>query len=71
MENKIKSLIKKLTRLGYQVNSEEIKHKDPVCGMKASKGISSEYQEQRYYFCSAHCKEQFDADPAAYVYIYE
>lgn len=42
---------------------------DPVCGMridpKTAAG-SSEYKGQRYYFCSASCKTNFDSDPAKY-----
>ena len=43
--------------------------KDPVCGMviddKATVG-SSEYQGQRYYFCSQDCKSEFDENPGEY-----
>ncbi len=44
--------------------------KDPVCGMMldsdAAPGRSS-YQGTTYYFCSAQCLRQFEADPACYV----
>jgi len=40
---------------------------DPVCGMKATTGITSEYNGQTYYFCSNHCREQFEQDPESYV----
>ncbi len=44
--------------------------RDPVCGMtvtsEAAAG-SSEFNGQTYYFCSAHCKQKFDADPASFV----
>jgi YHS domain-containing protein len=43
--------------------------KDPVCGMdvdpKQAAG-QSDYQGQRYYFCSAGCKKAFDKEPAKY-----
>ncbi|MBL8823765.1 MAG: heavy metal translocating P-type ATPase, partial [Planctomycetia bacterium] len=42
---------------------------DPVCGMTINpakaKG-TSEYHGKKYHFCSARCKERFDADPARY-----
>lgn len=63
---RIKSLIKKLTRIGYQVRS---KHPaaDPVCGMPATSNLfMSEYQGKKYYFCSDHCQKQFDLNPAGY-----
>ena len=44
--------------------------KDPVCGMtveESDAAATSEYDGRTYYFCSRGCKEQFDADPAAYV----
>jgi uncharacterized membrane protein YraQ (UPF0718 family)/YHS domain-containing protein len=43
--------------------------KDPVCGMTVDSHKTphrSEYQGQTVYFCSAHCKKQFDADPERY-----
>ncbi len=43
---------------------------DPVCGMHIDESAaagSASYLGQRYFFCSAHCKAKFDADPAAYV----
>ena len=42
---------------------------DPVCGMTfdpAKAAGSSEYAGETYYFCSAGCKEKFDADPPKY-----
>jgi Cu+-exporting ATPase len=43
--------------------------KDPVCGMivdeKKSK-FKSEHGGDMYYFCSASCKQKFDADPLKY-----
>jgi membrane fusion protein, copper/silver efflux system len=46
--------------------------KDPVCGMDvdakeaAAAGKNSTYRRRTYYFCSDHCKKQFDQDPARY-----
>ena len=46
--------------------------KDLVCGMQvdeqqaASRGLTSDYQGQTYYFCSSQCKQQFDGDPQRY-----
>ncbi|AJY52763.1 MULTISPECIES: YHS domain-containing protein [Halomonadaceae] len=42
---------------------------DPVCGMAISfqtAAVGSEYRGKRYYFCSAACREQFEADPERY-----
>jgi membrane fusion protein, copper/silver efflux system len=49
------------------------KVKDPVCGMNADEGEAkaagwmSEYRGKTYYFCSDHCKRQFDQDPQRYL----
>jgi YHS domain-containing protein len=43
--------------------------KDPVCGMEINPqqaAATSEYQGQTYYFCSAGCKQTFDANPQQY-----
>jgi uncharacterized protein len=42
--------------------------KDPVCGMTVSRGraLHAEAFGHTFWFCSQHCREQFDADPAAY-----
>lgn len=42
---------------------------DPVCGMgvdTASAAGRSEYEGTSYYFCSASCKEKFDASPSSF-----
>ncbi|MCA8910695.1 MAG: SCO family protein [Planctomycetes bacterium] len=42
---------------------------DPICQMKVrvvADTPSSEYKGKTYYFCSKHCKEEFDADPDLY-----
>lgn len=68
MSNKLKSLFKKLSKFGYQVRSKADAHYDPVCGMKATgELISSSNLGQTYYFCSDHCKRQFDANPANFI----
>lgn len=40
--------------------------KDPVCGMEidpTSASTTREYRGAKFYFCSASCAEQFDAEP--------
>ena len=42
---------------------------DPVCGMKVTPNRaagSAQYQDQKYYFCSTHCVDNFRADPESY-----
>src|SRR5215469_3964435 len=42
---------------------------DPVCGMTVAAGSSSRpltHDGQTYYFCSARCRREFEADPAAH-----
>jgi YHS domain-containing protein len=42
---------------------------DAVCGARVRESVAwgfSEYQGQRYYFCSQACKMEFDDNPAAY-----
>lgn len=42
---------------------------DPVCGMTidpAKAAGRSEYQGKTVHFCSAGCKQRFDADPAKF-----
>lgn len=68
MENKIKSLIKKLSRLGFSGEPKNLKYIDPVCGMKASANLfKAEYKGKSYHFCSDHCEQQFNNDPEAYI----
>ena len=43
---------------------------DPVCKMEvnpASAEAQSQYQGQTFYFCSAECKQKFDAHPEQYI----
>jgi Cu(I)/Ag(I) efflux system membrane fusion protein len=47
-------------------------HKDPICGMDVNEseataaGLKTEYRGKTYYFCAAHCKQEFDKDPGRY-----
>lgn len=50
--------------------SPEGKEKDPVCGMTVNTQnaqYTSIYQGKTYYFCSKHCKKQFDENPGQFV----
>lgn len=44
---------------------------DLVCGMKVdpktAKGGSSDYKDQKYYFCNPKCKTKFDQEPEKYL----
>ena len=43
--------------------------RDPVCGEEleeATAPLSSEYEENIYYFCSESCQQQFEAQPQKY-----
>lgn len=43
---------------------------DPVCGMRVDAWTAvffSEYQGQRYVFCSKRCEERFGENPASYI----
>lgn len=40
---------------------------DPVCGMKTAESISAQHAGRTYYFCSEHCRQQFQTDPKSYV----
>lgn len=44
--------------------------RDPVCGMQVdpkSAAASLDWNGTTYYFCSAGCRRQFEADPAKFV----
>ncbi|MGE4546078.1 MAG: heavy metal translocating P-type ATPase [Pedobacter sp.] len=44
--------------------------RDPVCDMEVtpdSKGGTTQWQGETYYFCSDKCQEKFTADPKAYI----
>ena len=43
--------------------------KDPVCGMSVDPATAkhhSSYLGQDYFFCSARCRERFEAEPAEF-----
>jgi Cu+-exporting ATPase len=43
--------------------------KDPVCGMMIEAETaagSTTYESQEVYFCSDHCRREFEASPARY-----
>lgn len=43
---------------------------DPVCRAEVTASqsfASAAYEEKTYYFCSARCKEAFDANPTKYI----
>ena len=43
---------------------------DPVCGMKVDPETAkhkTNYQGRPYYFCSARCREKFEAEPARFL----
>lgn len=66
MENRIKSLIKKLSRFGFSIKPKNKGHIDPVCGMEATSGIAFVYQGKEYAFCSDHCRQEFKKQPERY-----
>ena len=41
---------------------------DPVCGMKVdrAKALRALHAGRTYFFCSEHCRAQFEADPDGY-----
>jgi len=43
--------------------------KDPVCAMAVTEQSphATSYGDKKYYFCSAHCKAKFDAQPEKYL----
>lgn len=49
------------------------RERDPVCGMKIrvdtaiEDGLVADYEHHTYYFCRAGCREEFLANPAAFV----
>src|SRR6185295_11787630 len=43
---------------------------DPVCGMFVNKEVSARthvFENETYYFCSAHCLERFRKDPGSFL----
>jgi YHS domain-containing protein len=41
---------------------------DVVCGMKVKENteLKSQFQGKTFYFCSSHCKAEFDKNPLKY-----
>lgn len=51
------------------VSTQRLKRTDPVCGAIVEKDLAagrSDHQGETYYFCSQHCKMEFDDNPYAY-----
>lgn len=43
--------------------------KDPVCGMQLDEtqaAVKTDYEGKTYFFCCAHCRRTFEADPQKY-----
>ena len=43
---------------------------DPVCKMQVTitdNALHTDYASERYYFCSQHCLDRFEANPSAYL----
>lgn len=43
---------------------------DPVCNMPVDEegaAFTTDYDGRTYYFCSEHCKEEFENDPEEYI----
>lgn len=50
------------------------KELDRVCGMWVEiqgAQLTSNYKDEKYYFCSQGCKEQFDQDPERFMVGFE
>ena len=49
------------------------RERDPVCGMSVrvdvafEKGLVTEYEQHTFYFCRAGCRDEFLANPAAFI----
>ncbi len=53
-----------------EVNAMTTKATDPVCKMQVALSddtLHVDYAGERHYFCSQHCQEKFQANPALYV----
>jgi|SRR3989344_1579141 len=67
MENRMRSFIKKLNGSGFRATQKEKRSKDPVCGMRVSGDLfKADDQGKSYFFCSAHCRDRFVANPGNY-----
>ena len=47
----------------------QLTHTDIVCGMDVSSDTphTTTYHKEKYYFCSKHCLDKFEADPQSYI----
>ena len=48
--------------------ASEVKERDPVCGMMVlpeKAAGTTEYNGEKYYFCSPGCLKKFEAHPAS------
>jgi Cu+-exporting ATPase len=54
---------------GTNPAAAETKARDPVCGMlvNLSAAYSALHDGHTYFFCSAECRDRFQADPAQYL----
>jgi YHS domain-containing protein len=53
-----------------RVRGETVQGKDPVCGMVVDVDATTDrivHQDVTYVFCSAECRERFEAAPERYV----
>lgn len=52
-----------------KIDKTNLNWKDSVCGMKVSTATTNaiEYQGQKYYFCSKHCKDKFEVNPLSFI----
>ena len=48
-------------------NSSKMRLKDPICSMEATDKVTFEYKGQVYFFCSDHCRGQFEKEPERYI----
>jgi YHS domain-containing protein len=55
------------------MTEQETTATDPVCGMTVEithareAGLTSEHEDETYYFCGKGCKLDFEEDPARYL----
>jgi P-type Cu+ transporter len=53
------------------MDDEDIKlESDPVCGIIVDTTATlymTEYGDERFYFCSPECKDQFEASPKSFI----
>ena len=69
MNNRIRSLIQRLSRFGYRATPKGGRI-DPVCGMEVETTIAQntlEYEGTVYYFCGKGCRLEFEEDPQHYL----